>query len=224
MIKHLLSEATVGEEEFAELEAAREEYKNNRRDDETRARFGNMVEKLVEPIMNELGLFFEAEAFYNRGEIVFSNNRDTEVIIDPDGMRGRYDVQVVPLPGAEDDVSPSEISVPTMKGVAQYVADLRNLDPEPAGMVGEPEAQTELPLENKMRISELVRRLEEIEAKSKGEVRDLCYELINDLIEHDMEMAKLMAETAGKFNFKEDENFVKFLITEGIKSGSIGES
>ena len=24
--------------------------------------------------------------------------------------------------------------------------------------------------------------------------------------------------------FKEDENFVKFLITEGIKSGSIGES
>ena len=75
-----------------------------------------------------------------------------------------------------------------------------------------------------MRISELVRRLEEIEAKSKGEVRNLCYELINDLIEHDMEMAKLMAETAGKFNFKEDENFVKFLITEGIKSGSIGES
>ena len=86
-------------------------------------------------------------------EIVFSNNRDTEVIIDPDGMRGRYDVQVVPLPGAEDDVSPSEISVPTMKGVAQYVADLRNLDPEPAGMVGEPKAQTELPLENKMRIT-----------------------------------------------------------------------
>ena len=60
MIKHLLSEATVGEEEFAELEAAREEYKNNRRDDETRARFGNMVEKLVEPIMSEMGLFFEA--------------------------------------------------------------------------------------------------------------------------------------------------------------------
>lgn len=138
--------------EFAELEAARQNYLQDK-NDETRYQFGRMVEKLVEPIMNELGLFFEAEAFYNRGEIVFSNNRDTEVIIDPDGMRGRYDVQVVPLPGAEDDVSPSEISVPTMKGVAQYVADLRNLDPEPAGMVGEPEAQTELPLENKMRIT-----------------------------------------------------------------------
>jgi len=62
---------------------------------------------------------------------------------------------VMPLPGAEDDVSPSEISVPTMKGVTQYVADLRNLDPEPAGMVGEPEGQMELPLprESKMRIT-----------------------------------------------------------------------
>ena len=112
-----------------------------------------MVEILVDPFMNELGLFFEAEAFYNRGEIVFSNNRDTEVTIDPEGMRGRYDVKVSPLPGAEDDVSASEISVPTMKGVAQYVADLRNLGPEPAGMVGEPEDQMELPLENKMRIT-----------------------------------------------------------------------
>jgi hypothetical protein len=148
----LIKEETQGEMEFAELEAARQNYLQDK-NDETRYQFGRMVEKLVEPIMNELGLFFEAEAFYNRGEIVFSNNRDTEVIIDPDGMRGRYDVQVVPLPGAEDDVSPSEISVPTMKGVAQYVADLRNLDPEPAGMVGEPEAQTELPLENKMRIT-----------------------------------------------------------------------
>ena len=148
----LIKEETQGEMEFAELEAARQNYLQDK-NDETRYQFGRMVEKLVEPIMNELGLFFEAEAFYNRGEIVFSNNRDTEVIIDPDGMRGRYDVQVVPLPGAEDDVSPSEISVPTMKGVAQYVADLRNLDPEPAGMVGEPKAQTELPLENKMRIT-----------------------------------------------------------------------
>jgi hypothetical protein len=148
----LIKEETQGEMEFAELEAARQNYLQDK-NDETRYQFGRMVEKLVEPIMAKLGLFFEAEAFYNRGEIVFSNNRDTEVIIDPDGMRGRYDVQVVPLPGAEDDVSPSEISVPTMKGVAQYVADLRNLDPEPAGMVGEPEAQTELPLENKMRIT-----------------------------------------------------------------------
>ena len=151
-LRQLIKEVTQGEMEFAELEEARKAYLEDK-NDETRYQFGRMVEKLVEPIMNELGLFFEAEAFYNRGEIVFSNNRDTEIIIDPDGMRGRYDVEVVPLPGAEDDVSPSEISVPTMKGVAQYVADLRNLDPEPAGMVGEPEAQTELPLENKMRIT-----------------------------------------------------------------------
>ena len=151
-LRQLIKEVTQGEMELAELEAARQNYLQDK-NDETRYQFGRMVEKLVEPIMNELGLFFEAEAFYNRGEIVFSNNRDTEVIIDPDGMRGRYDVQVAPLPGAEDDVSPSEISVPTMKGVAQYVADLRNLDPEPAGMVGEPKAQTELPLENKMRIT-----------------------------------------------------------------------
>ena len=151
-LRQLIKEVTQGEMEFAELEEARKAYLEDK-NDETRYQFGRMVEKLVEPIMNELGLFFEAEAFYNRGEIVFSNNRDTEIIIDPDGMRGRYDVEVVPLPGAEDDVSPSEISMPTMKGVAQYVADLRNLDPEPAGMVGEPEAQTELPLENKMRVT-----------------------------------------------------------------------
>ena len=141
-LRQLIKEVTQGEMEFAELESARQNYLQDK-NDETRYQFGRMVEKLVEPIMNELGLFFEAEAFYNRGEIVFSNNRDTEVIIDPDGMRGRYDVQVMPLPGAEDDVSPSEISVPTMKGVAQYVADLRNLDPGPAGMAGEPKAQTE---------------------------------------------------------------------------------
>ncbi len=148
----LIKEETQGEMEFAELEAARQNYLQDK-NDETRYQFGRMVEKLVEPIMAELGLFFEAEAFYNRGEIVFSNIRDTEVIIDPDGMRGRYDVQVMPLPGAEDDVSPTEISLDTMKGVAQYVADLRTLDPEGAGMVGEPEAQTELPLEHKMRVT-----------------------------------------------------------------------
>ena len=152
-LRQLIKEETQGEVEFAELEAARQNYKENFRDDEARHQFGMMVEKLVEPIMAELGLFLEAEAFYNRGEIVFTNYRDTEVAIDPLGMMGRYDVQVYPLAGAEDDVSPSEISLDTMKGVAQYVADLRNLDPEPAGMVGEPKAQTELPLENKVRIT-----------------------------------------------------------------------
>ncbi|MEK9698514.1 MAG: hypothetical protein VW270_22270 [Candidatus Poseidoniales archaeon] len=150
----LIKEETQGELEFADLEAARRAYIEDRNDD-TRHELGLMVEKLVEPIMAELGLFFEAEAFYNRGELVFTNYRDTEVTIDPDGIMGRYDVQVYPLAGAEDDVSPSETSVNTMKGAVQYVADLRNLGPEPAGMVGEPEGQMELPLprENKMRIT-----------------------------------------------------------------------
>ena len=77
-----------------------------------------------------------------------------------------------------------------------------------------------------MRISELVTRLEEIEKESKGKAKDLCYDLINELIEIDIEMNKLMQEGSKHLGnqFKEDENFVKFLITEGIKSGSIGES
>jgi hypothetical protein len=77
-----------------------------------------------------------------------------------------------------------------------------------------------------MRISELVTRLEEIEKETNGKARDLCYDLINDLIEIDIEMNKLMQEGSKHLasQFKEDENFVKFLITEGIKSGSIGES
>ena len=77
-----------------------------------------------------------------------------------------------------------------------------------------------------MRISELVTRLEEIEKESKGKAKDLCYDLINDLIEIDIEMNKLMQKGSKHLvnQFKEDESFVKFLITEGIKSGSIGES
>ena len=174
-LQKIILEVTQGEMEFAELERARQDYLQDK-NDETRYQFGVMVEKLVEPIMAELGLFFEAEAFYNRGEIVFSNMRDTEVTIDPEGMRGGYDVKVTPLPGAEDDVSPSEITLKSMKGVAQYVADLRNLDPEPAGMVGEPEGQMELPLENKMRITksqlqQVIREAldEEMEDRISGE-------------------------------------------------------
>jgi hypothetical protein len=145
----LIKEETQGEMEFAELEAARQNYKENFRDDEARHQFGLMVEKLVEPLMIDMGLFFEAEAFYNRGEIVFNNDR-VEVTIDPLGMMGRYDVMVTPQYGAEDDIKPVEISLDTMKGVAQFVNDevFRS-----SGMVGEPEAQTELPLEHKMRIT-----------------------------------------------------------------------
>jgi hypothetical protein len=151
-LRQMIQEVTQGEMEFAELEAARRAYIEDKNDD-TRHELGLMVEKLVEPIMTDLGLFFEAEAFYSRGELVFTNYRDTEVTIDPAGMMGRYDVMIYPLPGAEDDVSPTEISLDTMKGVAQFVAEFRSLDPEGPGMVGEPETQTELPLENKMRIT-----------------------------------------------------------------------
>jgi len=151
-LRQMIQEVTQGEMEFAELEAARRAYIEDKNDD-TRHELGLMVEKLVEPIMTDLGLFFEAEAFYSRGELVFTNYRDTEVTIDPAGMMGRYDVMIYPLPGAEDDVSPTEISLDTMKGVAQFVAEFRSLDPEGPGMVGEPEDQMELPLENKMRIT-----------------------------------------------------------------------
>ena len=149
-LRQLINEETQGEMEFAELEAARQNYKENYRDDEARHQFGLMVEKLVEPLMIDMGLFFEAEAFYNRGELVFTNYKTIDVTIDPLGMMGRYDVQVTPLPGAEDEIEPIDISLDTMKGVAQFVNDkvFRS-----TGMVGEPEAQTELPLENKMRIT-----------------------------------------------------------------------
>ena len=147
----LIKEETQGEMEFAELERARRAYMEDKNDD-TRHELGLMVEKLVEPLMNDMGLFFEAEAFYNRGELVFTNYKTIDVTIDPLGMMGRYDVQVTPLPGAEDEINPMEISLDTMKGVAQFVNDevFRS-----SGMVGEPEGQMELPLsrESKMRIT-----------------------------------------------------------------------
>ena len=149
-LRQLINEETQGEMEFAELEAARQNYKENPRDDEATYQFLSMVEKLVEPLMVDMGLYFEAEAFMNRGELVFTNYRTTDVTVDPLGMMGRYDVQVTPLSGAEDEIEPIEISLDTMKGVAQFVNDkvFRS-----TGMVGEPEAQTELPLEHKMRVT-----------------------------------------------------------------------
>ena len=146
----IIKEETQGEAEFAELEAARQNYKENPRDDEATYQFLSMVEKLVEPLMVDMGLYFEAEAFMNRGELVFTNYKNIDVTIDPLGMMGRYNVQVTPLPGAEDEIEPIDISLDTMKGVAQFVNDKVFSS---TGMVGEPEAQTELPLEHKMRIT-----------------------------------------------------------------------
>ena len=188
-LQQIIKEVTQGEMEFAELEAARQNYKENPRDDEARHQFGLMVEKLVEPLMIDMGLFFEAEAFYNRGELVFNNDR-IEVTIDPLGMMGRYDVMVTPQYGAEDDIKPMEISLDTMKGVAQFVNDevFRS-----SGMVGEPEGQMELPLENKMRItkSQLQQVIREAideemggEMPSKEEIEKVLDDVLRDIRKH----------------------------------------
>ena len=208
IIKEEINEATQGEMEFAELEAARQDYMENRRDDETRARFGNMVEKLVEPIMSEMGLFFEAEAFFNRGDIVFTNDKNLEVTIDPLGAMGRYDVQVTPLPGAEDDFEPAKISLDSMKGVAQYVKDEfekelsrgGTYEQPPRGMVGEPEAQTELPLENKMRIT-------------KSQLQQVIKEAIQEEMGSFGMGEKVLEMLATEFDVMEDEapNFLRMM-------------
>ena len=84
-----------------------------------------------------------------------------DVTVDPRGAMGRYDVLVNPLYDAHDSFDPVEISLDTMKGVVQYIKD--EFEEElsrggtyrqpPRGMVGEPEGQMELPLENKMRVT-----------------------------------------------------------------------
>ena len=142
IIKEELKEATQGEMEFAELEAAREAYLENRRDDEIRHQFGMQVEKLVEPIMSELGFYLQAEAFYSRGEIVFESfSPRIDVTIEPAGAMGRYDVGVYPM-DEELKFNPIQMSVDTMKGALQFISDTLGEE----GMVGEPEAQAELPL------------------------------------------------------------------------------
>ena len=161
MIKHILTEVTQGEEEFAELEAARKNFVQNRGDDEAISKLLSMVEKLVEPLMTEMGLFFEVQELLNNGNIVFTNDRNMEVRIDPRGAMGRYDVEVNPLHDAHDSFDPVRISLDSMKGVVQYIKDefIEELQrggtykQPPRGMVGEPEGQMELPLENKMRIT-----------------------------------------------------------------------
>jgi len=159
----LINEVTQGEMEFAELEAARQNFIENRGDDRAIDDLLVMVEKLVEPLMNEMGLFFEVQELLVHGEIVFTNDRNMEVRIDPRGAMGRYDVQVNPLHEAHDSFDPVEISLNSMKGVVQYIKDEFREELQrggtykqpPMGMVGEPEGQMELPLprENKMRIT-----------------------------------------------------------------------
>ena len=159
----LIKEVTQGEMEFAELEAARQNFIENRGDDEAISDLLYKVEQLVEPLMVEMGLYFEVQELLNNGNIVFTNDRNMEVRIDPRGAMGRYDVQVNPLQDAHDSFDPVEISLDSMKGVVQYIKDEFREELQrggtykqpPMGMVGEPEGQMELPLprENKMRIT-----------------------------------------------------------------------
>ena len=163
IIKEELNEVTQGEMEFAELEAARQNFIENRGDDEAISELLSMVEKLVEPLMAEMGLYFEVQELLNNGNIVFTNDRNMEVRIDPRGAMGRYDVQVNPLHDAHDSFDPVKTSLDSMKGVVQYIKDEFREELQrggtykqpPMGMVGEPEGQMELPLprESKMRIT-----------------------------------------------------------------------
>ena len=190
MIKEELNEVTQGEMEFAELEAARKAYLEDPNDD-TKHELGLMVEKLVEPLMIDMGLFFEAEAFYNRGELVFNNNR-VEVTINPKGETGGYDVNVSAQVSAMDTdpaFEPMNVTLPSMKGVAQFINDkvFRS-----SGMVGEPEAQTELPLENKMKIT-------------KSQLQQVIKEAIQEEMSS-FDMAEDVIELLGsKYNIMEED-------------------
>ena len=162
-LQQIIKEVTQGEMEFAELEAARQNFIENRGDDEAISDLLYKVEQLVEPLMMEMGLYFEVQELLNNGNIVFTNDRNMEVRIDPRGAMGRYDVQVNPLYDAHDSFDPVEISLDSMKGVVQYIKDEFREElsrggtykQPPMGMVGEPEGQMELPLprESKMRIT-----------------------------------------------------------------------
>lgn len=78
-----------------------------------------------------------------------------------------------------------------------------------------------------MKIVDLVNKLEEIENESKGKAKKLCGILIDDLIEWDMQMSAIMKKTSKKFVKQmetEEDEFIKFLMKEGIESGSVGEA
>ena len=74
-----------------------------------------------------------------------------------------------------------------------------------------------------MTISELVIRLEEIENETDGNPKELCSELIDDLIEIEISMDKELRKFAKENKFQSDDIMMK-LILEGIKSGSVGDA
>ena len=202
-LQQIIKEVTQGEMEFAELEAARQNFIENRGDDRAIDDLLVMVERLVEPLMNEMGLFFEVQELLVHGEIVFTNDRNMEVRIDPRGAMGRYDVQVNPLHEAHDSFDPVEISLDSMKGVVQYIKDEFREELQrggtykqpPMGMVGEPEGQMELPLprENKMRItkSQLQQVIREAideemggDMPSQAEIEQVLNDVLKDIRKH----------------------------------------
>ena len=72
IIKEKLNEVTQGEMEFQGLEDARRAYLEDKNDD-TRHELGNMINKLVEPILAKMGFFWQAESYYSGGKIEFES-------------------------------------------------------------------------------------------------------------------------------------------------------
>jgi len=186
--EEILNEATQGEMQFAPLETARQAYLQDP-NDETKDQLGQMVNKIVEPLMAEMGLFWEAEAYYNRGDLIF-NNRSVDVTINPKGETGGYDVNVSAQVSAMDTdpaFEPMNITLPSMKGVVQFINDKVFSS---TGMVGEPEAQTELPLEHKMRVTksqlqEIIREAIDEEMgggmPSKAEIEEVLDDVLQNI-------------------------------------------
>ena len=140
-LRKLINEVTQGEMEFQPLEDARRAYLEDKNDD-TRHELGNMINKLVEPILAKMGFFWQAESYYSGGQIVFESfDPRIDITIDPVGAMGRYDVGIHPM-DEELKFSPIQMTVGTMKGALQFISDTLGEE----GMVGEPEAQAELPL------------------------------------------------------------------------------
>ena len=71
-----------------------------------------------------------------------------------------------------------------------------------------------------MRIRELINRLEEIEQCSDGKTLKMVTTLIDDIIEHDIKMEKIMK----RFSDVMEDDLIKHLMFDGIKSGSVGEA
>jgi hypothetical protein len=196
-LRKLINEVTQGEMEFQELEDARRAYIEDRNDD-TRHELGLMVNKLVEPILAKMGFFWQAEAYYSGGKIVFESfDPRIDITIDPAGMMGRYDVGIYPM-DEELKFKPIEMSQDTMKGALQFISDTLG----ETGMVGEPEAQTELPLgkggisrlpkwrretrEHKMKItkSQLQKIIKEEAAKAlREDASDDTFEMVDVIVQ-----------------------------------------